>query len=342
MARSGGLSGAESGLTDDQMSPDDSEFEKIYRSLPPGLVLVACGGGYFQPLRSFCFSLKGAAIRIGTNAMHFDWNLSRENWDSSGGIQHFRDFIDLHHSQGIRMFIIDGSPASGSRTQRTAELLRSPMMLRSLDQDIARLIEQEVLAKNVTVVVTAIAEVVAEEHAKKALADLDNVIQQKQKFVETMRRGIDEMERQFRMPDAEAAIAALPKDVAEQVQEARAALPGMISKMHPAEADVTELALQRKGLKRKKSQSQLLTLLNTRLYSGSWKGILLGRGRVDDDWYSATVGTSLEVEGYGRLYFLWDCPQPPVAPRLQSVARPPTKHRLSWIQRLLGLTGRNE
>jgi len=327
-----------------RVSPDDNTFETIYQSLPPGLVLVACGGGYFRPLQSYCFSLKGAAIRKGADAMHFNWNCSREDWDRLGGIQHFRDFIELHHSHGVRLFLIDGTPQSGSLTQRTAELIRSPMALRSIDQDIAELIHQEAVAKSVTVIVTAIAEVVAAEHTKKALEDLDSVIREKQGILETMRGHCSEVERQLRLADAQAAIAALPADVAEQVREGHEALQGLLLKLQEGESQIASLIETRKRLKRKMSAAKSVAFLRSNLFSGSWKGILLEQDRVDDDWYSATAAAAEQVERYGLLGLVWECPQPPEPPpQPESVADPPkpaagapAKPHSSWLRRLFG------
>jgi len=59
----------------------DKYFDEIYQSLPTGLVIAACGPKSLVALRSFCFSLKGAAIRSGSDAMLYrdlpipiDWN----------------------------------------------------------------------------------------------------------------------------------------------------------------------------------------------------------------------------------------------------------------------------
>ena len=94
-------------------------------------------------------------------------------------------------------------------------MIRSPMALSSIDQDIAELIHQEALSKGVTVVVTALAEVVAAEQVRKALKDLDSAMHEKQAGLNEMGGGMAEIERQFRLADAQAAIAALPKDIAE-------------------------------------------------------------------------------------------------------------------------------
>ena len=325
-------------------SPDDGEFEQICQSLPAGLVTVACGGGYFRPLQSFCFSLKAAAIRKGADAMHFDWDCSRANWDSIGGIQYFGDFIGLHRSRGVRLFFIDASPKSGSLTQRTAELVRSPMARGSIDPAIAEVIHREALSRNVAVIVTALAEVVATEQAHRALKDFDAAIAEKQGAVKRMRDGISELERQFQIPNAEAQIDALPKDDAEQMWEARDALPRLKLTMEEGEARIAKLGQLRKDLKKKKSPKQLLSFLKAAQFSGAWKGILLEQYRATDDWYSATVAVGSDVESFGPLYFMWKCPLPPVLPPRpeskaglhQAPAATTLQRRGSWLRRLFG------
>ena len=325
-------------------SPDDGEFEQIYQSLPAGLVIVACGGGYFRPLQSFCFSLKAAAIRKGNDAVHVNWDCSRANWDSSGGIQCFSDCVEVHRSRGVRLFFIDASPQSGSLTQRTAELVRSPMARGSVDPAIADVIHQEALARNVAVIVTALAEVVATEQAHRALKDFDAAIAEKQGAVKRMRDGISELERQFQIPNAEAQIDALPKDDAEQMREARDALPRLRLTMQGGEARIAELGQVIRDLKKKKSPKQLLTFLKSAQLTGAWKGILLEQDRPLDDWYSATVAVGSDVESFGPLYFMWQCPQAPVSPpRLESNAGLPqapavgtVQRRGSWLRRLFG------
>ena len=334
--------------TDGAQSPDDREFEQIYLDLPSGLVVVACGGGPFRPLQSFCFSLKGAAIRKGSDAMHYPWDCSRENWDNLGGIRHFSDFIGQHAVRDVRLFLIDSTPRSGSLSQRAAELVRSRMATGPLDRDIVGLIHQEALSKGVTVIITALAEVVAMGQVQKTLEDLDSAIRQRDASFNQIREGLGEIERQFQLPDAEAAIAALPKEVAEQMREAREALPRLRLAAQEVEAQIAELNQARKRANRIiKSPSQLLTSLKTSILTGSWKGILLEQHRVDDDWYSATVATGNGVESFGPLYFTWKCPQPPVAPaqlkdkagRGQAPSVATAKRRGSWLRRLFGDPG---
>ena len=334
--------------TEETPSPDDREFEQIYQNLPPGLVVVACGGGHFRPLQSFCFSLKGAAIRKGSDAVHYPWDCSHKNWDNLGGVRHFSDFIGQHAVRGVRLFLIDSTPRSGSLTQRAAELIRSPMATGLLDRDVVGLIHQEALSKNVTVIVTALAEVVAMDQVQKTLEDLDSAIRQREASLNQIREGLGEIERQFQRPDAEAAIAALPREVAEQMREAREALPRLRLAAQEVEAQIAELNQARKRANRIiKSPSQLLTSLKTSILTGSWKGILLEQDRVDDDWYSATVATGNGVERFGPLDFTWERPQPPTPPpqseskagRDQASAEAAVQRRGSWLRRLFGGRG---
>ena len=323
-------------------SPDDRDFEAIYQALPAGIVLVACGGGYFRPLQSFCFSLKGAAIRLGTDAAYFDWNGSREKWDEMGGIQYFKEFIRQYATHGVRVFLNDASPQTGPADLRLAELLRSPMMRNSMEQDIADSIQQAALAENVTVIVTAIAEIVAQEQINQAVIDLDAVIKQKQEALRVVRGGVQEIQRQFALPDAEAAIAALPNDVAEQIREARTSLPKTLSQMEQCQTDISDLISRKNELKRKKSPSRLMECLKMGMHSGSWKGILLEQDRPSDGSYSARVADGREVERYGPLYFVCECPERPKIPlRTETVVLSdqfsndvPVEHRRSWFRRL--------
>jgi hypothetical protein len=131
------------------MSPDDHDFDTIYRSLPSGLIVIACPWNSVETLESFCLSLKGAAIRCGSNAMLFLWGYSREN-SKTVGIQHLRNLIEKHQPQGVRLFLVNSSPMNGS-----------------INAEISELIQRAALSNEVTVVVTAIAERVAEELAKK-------------------------------------------------------------------------------------------------------------------------------------------------------------------------------
>lgn len=127
------------------MSPDDNDFEQIVRSFPPGLIVTACPWDSAETLQSFCYSVKGAAIRCGSNAMLFLWGYSRENWKVQG-IEHLRNFIEKHNAEGVRLFLVNSSPMNGS-----------------INHEIAELIRHEAVSRNITVIVTAIAQKVAEE-----------------------------------------------------------------------------------------------------------------------------------------------------------------------------------
>jgi hypothetical protein len=79
----------------------DKYFDEIYQSLPPGLVIAACGPKSLVALRSFCFSLKGAAIRSGSDAMLYrdlpipiDWNAVGAQMESAC-------------TRGVRLFIVN-------------------------------------------------------------------------------------------------------------------------------------------------------------------------------------------------------------------------------------------
>jgi hypothetical protein len=92
------------------MYTDDEDFEEIYQSLTPGLVIVACSAkSLISMLRSFCYSLKGAAIRCGSDAVIFTG--SRIDWEAVA-----TQMIEEHRTRGIRVFLLnrfeDTSPAN--------------------------------------------------------------------------------------------------------------------------------------------------------------------------------------------------------------------------------------
>jgi hypothetical protein len=135
------------------MSRDDKEFEEIYQSLAPGLVIVACSPKSLRTLRSFCFSLKGAAIRCDSDAILVSTGGTRINWEAVGAQ------IVEHGSQGIRVFLInrfeDPSPASvivRLNSERGLDGLDG-----SIDHNIAETLQQTALANNCTFVVTTVA-----------------------------------------------------------------------------------------------------------------------------------------------------------------------------------------
>jgi len=88
------------------VSTDDHDFDEIYRAVPIGLTVIAAKSEHFETLRSFCFSLKGTAIRLGSNAMFFFCNYGNRQWLTKG-IQHLGRFVEKHSANGVRLFLID-------------------------------------------------------------------------------------------------------------------------------------------------------------------------------------------------------------------------------------------
>jgi hypothetical protein len=141
------------------MSPDEKEFQQLYRSLPSGLIVAACTPKSFDAspalydtniLESFCRSLKDAAIRCRSDAMNFYWGYSRKNWLTKG-IQHFRSFVEKHRANGIRVFLLNPD-------------------INEIDIQIACMIEETCLANNVTAVVLTVASDPAKDVEAKRLA----------------------------------------------------------------------------------------------------------------------------------------------------------------------------
>jgi hypothetical protein len=135
------------------MYTDDEDFEEIYQSLTPGLVIVACSAkSLISMLRSFCYSLKGAAIRCGSDAVIFTG--SPIDWEVVG-----TQMIEEHRTRGIRVFLInrfeDFSPANV--TVRLGHFRGFDTLDGSIDADYAKLVQQSALAWNVTILVTTIA-----------------------------------------------------------------------------------------------------------------------------------------------------------------------------------------
>jgi len=111
-------------MTGTPPSPDDRDFEKIYWNIPVGVTVVAAKLDHSETLRSFCYSLKGAAIRLGSNAMFFFWHYSKRNWPDRG-VRHLRNFVEKHKGNGVRLFLMDESAQAPSYVDReVAQLIR--------------------------------------------------------------------------------------------------------------------------------------------------------------------------------------------------------------------------
>src|SRR5260370_16776509 len=83
------------------MPSDDKEFDEIYRSITPGLVVAACSPKSMITLRSFCFALKGAAIRCGSDVMLHSGGDGAIDWNAVGAQ------ITEHAARGVRVFAIN-------------------------------------------------------------------------------------------------------------------------------------------------------------------------------------------------------------------------------------------
>lgn len=136
--------------------PDDSEFEEIYQSLTPGLVIAACSAesGYSaETLRSFCFSLKGGAIRCGSDVMLYSVGGGPIDWGDVG-VQ-----IQEHGARGIRVFVINrfDDPSLAGIMSRTKQDLLWDRLDGSIHPDIAGHLQQGALGSKCTIMVTTIA-----------------------------------------------------------------------------------------------------------------------------------------------------------------------------------------
>lgn len=136
------------------MSPDDNQFEEIYRSLAPGLVIAACSPKSMITLRSFCFSLKGAAIRCGSDVMLYTGGAAPIDWEAVGAQ------IQEHGNRGVRVFVInrfeDPSPASVITRMKAGHGF--DRLDGSIEHNLAGILHQAALGSKITLLVTTVAE----------------------------------------------------------------------------------------------------------------------------------------------------------------------------------------
>jgi hypothetical protein len=149
------------------MSRDDKDFEEIYQSLTPGLVIASCSaesGHTAQMLRSFCFSLKGAAIRCGSDVMLYTSGDGPIDW-ADVGVQIQGLVIACsaesgeHGARGIRVFVIhrfDDPSAAGIILPVKANLSWDRLD-GSIDHDIAGILQEGAIGSKCTIIVTTIA-----------------------------------------------------------------------------------------------------------------------------------------------------------------------------------------
>ncbi len=132
----------------------DKYFDEIYQSLPTGLVIAACGPKSLVALRSFCFSLKGAAIRSGSDAILYrnlpipiDWNAVSAQMEEAC-------------TRGVRLFIVNRFE-DNSTAGLIARLKSEPGFDRldgSINPERARFLQEGFRGSNLTLIVTTVAE----------------------------------------------------------------------------------------------------------------------------------------------------------------------------------------
>ena len=83
------------------MFSDDKDFEEIYLALTPGLVVVACTPKSLVALRSFFFSLKGAAIRCGSDVMLYRDLATPLDWEAVG------EQLKEQCARGVRVHVVN-------------------------------------------------------------------------------------------------------------------------------------------------------------------------------------------------------------------------------------------
>lgn len=150
------------------MSQDDKDFEEIYQSLTPGLVIAACSpesGHVAQMLRSFCFSLKGAAIRCGSDVMLYTGGDGAVDW-ADVGVQIQGLVIAAcsaesgeHGARGIRVFVINrfDDPSAAGIILPVKANLSWDRLDGSIHHDIAEHLQQGAIGSKCTIIVTMIA-----------------------------------------------------------------------------------------------------------------------------------------------------------------------------------------
>jgi len=135
------------------MSQDDRDFEEIYRALTPGLVVAACTAKSLVALRSFCFSLKAAAIRCGSDVMLYSGTEVPIDWDAVG-IQ-----TQEHGARGVRVFVINRF-ADTSAAAIVGRLHGEPGFDAgdgSIDPKLAGFLQEGALGSKITLLVTTLA-----------------------------------------------------------------------------------------------------------------------------------------------------------------------------------------
>ena len=150
------------------MSRDDKDFEEIYQSLTPGLVIASCSaesGHTAQMLRSFCFSLKGAAIRCGSDVMLYSGGGGPIDW-ADVGVQIQGLVIAAcsaesgeHGARGIRVFVINrfNDPSAAGIILPVKANLSWDRFDGSIDHDLAGLLQEGAIGSKCTIIVTTIA-----------------------------------------------------------------------------------------------------------------------------------------------------------------------------------------
>ncbi len=141
----------------------DKYFDDIYQSLPTSLVIAACAPKSLVALRSFCFSLKGAAIRSGSDAMLYrdlpipvDWNAVSAQMEESC-------------SRGVRLFIVNRFE-DNSTAGLVARLHNEPgfdLLDGSINPANASILQEGFRDAKLTLVVTTVAEKESQIRARR-------------------------------------------------------------------------------------------------------------------------------------------------------------------------------
>jgi hypothetical protein len=135
-----------------EISPDDRDFEEIFGSLQPGLVLVVCSPKSLRTLRSFCCSLKQAALRRGSDAMLLQCN-------SSMDFETIGNQIVEHGTRGVRVFLLNrfDDPTPGAIVTRLKCNKGFDGLDGSIQAGIAGMLQDVAASNGFTLLVTTVA-----------------------------------------------------------------------------------------------------------------------------------------------------------------------------------------